>query len=111
MIQQSLQAPSTTNFTNTQVALVKAFPVVLNVAADSKWNITAYPGTHMLAKGRKEEHINVEVVPMKEAPISRVAPHGLIGQSYLDHFSIGGKLDQYMPDANGEFSTSAQAEG
>jgi len=52
---------------------------------------------------------------MKGGPDSRVVPHGLIGQSYLNYqFAntvVGGKLDEYVPDGNGEFTTSAQGEG
>ena len=50
------------------------------------------------------------MVALTDPLAARVAPHGLLGQEF-DGLHIDGKRDDYVPDAEGIFTTSAQAEG
>eukprot|EP00316_Scyphosphaera_apsteinii_P011309 CAMPEP_0119338046 /NCGR_PEP_ID=MMETSP1333-20130426/95236_1 /TAXON_ID=418940 /ORGANISM="Scyphosphaera apsteinii, Strain RCC1455" /LENGTH=762 /DNA_ID=CAMNT_0007349231 /DNA_START=68 /DNA_END=2356 /DNA_ORIENTATION=- len=92
------------------LAIVKAAPVALNVQ-DGAWNITICPGLYRLADGSADNRVDVSIVPKHAAFLSRVAAHGIIGQSLHDPVAIQGKIDTYTPDANGEYTTSAQGEG
>merc|ERR1712039_181784 len=75
------------------------------------WNVTCTPGTYRVADGSTRARIDINVLPLKAAVANPVAPHGLIGQSLHDSVAIKGKIDQYLPNAAGEFTTSAQGEG
>merc|ERR1712087_924419 len=93
-----------------RLAIVPASPSVLNVV-NGAWNVTVSPGGYRDADGNSRKRIDVTVAPLAAAFTGRVAPHGLIGQSLHDRIVIQGKLDEYVPDAVGEYTTSAQGDG
>merc|ERR1712113_270499 len=78
---------------------------------DSAWNITITPGSYRLATGILKRRVDVSIFPLPAAATNPTAPHGLIGQSLHDTFAVNGKVDNYVPNTHGEFTTSAQGEG
>jgi len=78
---------------------------------DGTWAIQIIPMSYLNVRGSYDRRIDVKITPTVVAVEDSVAPHGLIGQSLHDYFVIRGKLDIYLPNAAGEFTTSAQGEG
>merc|ERR1712113_309180 len=78
---------------------------------DSAWNITITPGSYRLVTGILKRRVDVSIFPLPAAATNPVAPHGIIGQSLHDKFAVHGKVDDYIPNTLGEFTTSAQGEG
>jgi len=78
---------------------------------DGAWNITAVPGSYRLDDGNIGRRVDVQIVALPAASAAPIKPHGLIGQSLHDTFAVHGKKDTYVPNAAGEFWTSAQGEG
>ena len=50
------------------------------------------------------------MVALTDPLVALVAPHGLLGQGF-DGLHIDGKMDNYVPDERGVFTTYAQGEG
>ena len=56
--------------------------------------------------------VEVSLAPTVDVKTLKVAPHGLIGQSYDgDDIGVIGILDDYKPDKDGVITTSAMGEG
>jgi len=94
------------------IAMVQASrnKAALNVV-DGAWNVTVTPGIYRLANGGIGQRVDLNLIPMPAAFTSPISPHGLVGQSLHDDVAIQGSIDQYKPDAKGEYATSAQGEG
>jgi hypothetical protein len=92
-----------------KVEVKAATPVVLLMTNDA-WAYTIIPGMYRTTDGVRHTRIDVSVEALTAPLTAPVAPHGLIGQGF-DGLHIEGKKDDYVPDAKGVFTTSAQGEG
>lgn len=93
-----------------KAASQKGDQVDLKVANDD-WEYEISPGSYRtVEEGAIRTRIDVAIYALTDPLVSRVAPHGLIGQGF-DGLHIDGKRDNYVPDSRGIFVTSAQGEG
>ena len=66
------------------ITVAVTHPATLTVT-DAHWQIHVTPGTHRLASdGSRQMHLDVGVIALTDPLLSRVAPHGIIGQGFND---------------------------
>jgi hypothetical protein len=91
------------------IEMRKARPVEL-VVATPDWRIVAKPALYRTATGARKTRADLSVAAVADPLSARVAPHGLLGQGF-DGLHIEGKQDDFVPDKEGVFVTTAQGEG
>ena len=91
------------------IEMRRAQPVEL-VVTNSDWKAVMKPATYRTPDGARKTRLDLAVVANSDPLKARVAPHGLLGQGF-DGLHIEGKKDDYVPDQNGRFVTTAQGEG
>jgi hypothetical protein len=97
-------------FGDLTIELREAWPVEL-IVASAEWQLTAKPATYrQAADGARMTRLDVAIAARADPLEAHVAPHGLIGQGF-DGLHIEGEVDDYVPDENGIFTTTAQGEG
>merc|ERR1712166_1504559 len=75
------------------------------------WKYSITGGTYRTAgDGVRQTRIDCSIKALTDPLNEKVGPHGLLGQGF-DSKYINGKVDDYVPDKNGLFTTSAQGEG
>ena len=96
-------------FGDVSIEMRQAQPVEL-VLATADWRVVLRPATYRTVDGERKTRLDLSVVALADPLEAAVAPHGLLGQGFHG-LHIDGKTDDYVPNENGVFVTTAQGEG